>query len=423
MAHQLAGAGFLSDFAQRIKGYTVRHKSLTLLIICALCVLVGTLHGGDRAIAAPAKRTPLLVVGQNDANQWGLWGFYGSEVTNTKARLLYEGNPWMPIVSPSGEFAAYLVYSPAYFRQYQAFPGQPTATNLIVQNLTTGDRLTLSSQPKRVTPDPAHLALALHSDPSWSPDGKHLAWTQIVTDHDAGLNVDMAIEQLVIYDVATAKYHFVVARLPDHFFYTDGGKRTPSVSAIAWGAGGIAVEVRRADFDGGPAVYIYSPSGSLIAHTDDLGSYRFASGQMVWVKVGNADYIGNIAAPILIDPATGSIYHIPGTLELYNSASPNGLSMFFGSDPGNDATTSWLIARAGVVIGSESGLNISSNYGAVISPDGTQIANVVYQGQGTQGGVQFYHDGNYYALNMPDVAGISWGVPAWRVRLAPGETF
>jgi Tol biopolymer transport system component len=407
MKHKIGGLAFLM---------------VAMLILAAATVSSASANGISSPFDAP-KATPTnpppvplplflaLAPGSGQANN--IFSF-----NKTLSQVSSGGVSWMPIASPAGGWVAYGYIPNAYLKANGARLGLPQPENITLMNVTTNTKETIAGQPNNVSLDAqsGQMAFTLRSFPSWSPDGKKLVWTENTIDQGASVNIELAIEQLVIYDVDTKQTRVIVAQLPPH--RNIEGTTNPIISTTVWGPGGIAVQVASVGLDYGFSVYVYTPDGKLLSQTsDDTSGLGFDSSQMIWIKNGNTNMITTVNGAQLIDPLTGNLYTNPGTNELYAPKASHGLSLYFGSDAGNDASTNWMVVRDGKVVQVLTGIIITSNFGAAISPDGQQVAFMVYQGQGSSGTVSMFRKGKPYDLGVTSVNGLSWGASAWRVNL------
>jgi hypothetical protein len=250
----------------------------------------------------------------------------------------------------------------------------------------------------------------VRSDPVWSPDGKSLAWSELLVDTSTNAE---GTNQIVIYNLEQKTRKIVAPKLPPQY-------GVPGALKIAWGNPGIALWSTAAVNDPKKGLYgedtllVYDTSGQLLSSTKIERLSEFA-----WLKERDKDYIGVLSLGpvdesgdpqwILVDPAIGRITGMPGLPEVYSLAAPDGLSLVpttLGTSP------EWAIADPGKPLsklGSVDDVYVFSPMLA-ISPDGKQLAYV------KQGALYVYSDGKATKVSASDAGGLAWGPTGWRVR-------
>lgn len=315
-----------------------------------------------------------------------------------------------PILSPDGKTVAYKSTAQIavdVLKREGGIGGGELPANIWLLDVATNNALRVADQPPGASMMASNVPdkFLIRSAPTWSPDGKALAWTE--------LNQEFGKSSLVVYTVATRTARTIVTDLPP--FYG-----VPSSLLVRWGAGGIAVEtvtqVKPGDVNAEGGLQVYDPAGKL------LSSAKFGSlTDFLWIRAdkrdllavhsnGPADKPYTIGKWLLFDPAASQVSDMPGVPELYSLAAPDGLTLF----PASTAIdTGWNIGLPG---GGEVPLLADKKaYGlpfAAISPDGKQVAFSV------QGKASLYTDGRVTQIVPDNAGGLAWAPLGWRVRAA-----
>ncbi len=352
---------------------------------------------------AQSSEAPLVLLIKGD-----LWTWSGGKL---QQRTTWGYNE-APILSPDGKTVAYKSTAQIavdVLKREGGIGGGELPANIWLLDVATNNALRAADQPPGAsmmtgnTPD----KFLIRSTPTWSPDGKALAWTE--------LNQEFGKSSLVVYTVATRTARTLVTDLPPYY-------GVPSSLPVRWGAGGLAVETvtqaKAGDVTVEGGLLVYDPNGKL------LSSAKFGIlMDFLWIRADTRDLLavhGNDKAEkpytvgkwLLLDPATGQVSDMPGVPELYSLAAPDGLTLFPAS-PALD--TGWNIGLPG---GGEVPLlaDKKSVSGwvpfAAISPDGKQIAFSV------QGKASIYSDGRVTQIVPDNAGGLAWTPLGWRVRAA-----
>jgi hypothetical protein len=376
-------------------------KAAAFIVLCSL--LVAVLHPVQGA-ALQTLDMPLILNIRGDVWAWSGAGL--QQRTNW-------GYNKAPILSPSGNQIAYKATASIAvdaIKQSGGMGGGDLPANIWLLDVTTNNALRVVDQPADASllvpnvPD----KYVLRSDPTWSPDGRALAWTELVQgERPEGLL------QLLVYDPTQKAARAIVPELPAQY-------GVPAAVEVVWGEPGLAVRSTVAATDakgfatGEDSILIFDPAGKLLSSVK-MGLLS----EFGWIKDRGQDYIaaltnGPVDKPgdaqwVLIDPRTGRITIMPGVPELYSPLAPGGLSLvptiagvspeWQVTDPGKP------MAKLGVV----DDVYVFTS-ALAISPDGRQIAYV------KDGAAYIYSGGQSTKVAPSDVSAVTWGPTAWRVR-------
>jgi hypothetical protein len=375
-----------------------------------------SIHIADQQQKKPA---PLFMGINNGKNQtWGDLWTYDTNGALQRTRYGYNG---IPILSNDGTKVAYASLPEFVTKpKYNESEGGLLPYNIWVLDAATGNAQRIADQPKDATRDPEAPRLILRSEPSWSPSGRQLAWTEIEVDSAAKLNTDLKTERLVVYDLDAKSSRVIVTELPAHRS-TD---TVPNLSEVAWGLPGIAVLTHVDNVKTFPEkVTLYTPTGKQISQSKEFENSGFQFSQLIWIEDAGRFYLTNITGDIFLDPETGTevkFGEINAIPELYSTLNPNGVTLYYGDKTVGEGNPVWLIAYRGEVKGE---MAAQGRYyylsGIAISPDGERAAYIVYPGQGTDGGLYIYRNGARAKLSYSGVQGVAWGPVAWRLRKVP----
>lgn len=392
------------------------HKSaipFTLLLVTLIGALPADAHP---RLAGKFPPTPLMMAVTNDRTFEGdIYAIVGS----TPVQRTFGERDRPPTVSPLGDYAVYLQVSPSFVKQRSDNDDRSPAQDIYVMNLATFKTTAIATQPNNVSYVDGKARYTLRSNPVWSPDGKLLAWTEIVTDQPAGKNPDLQDERLVVYNLAAKSTSIVVSKLTAH--RTIGLHQ--ALSEVSLGPNGlIAVKVATsADLD--PLIedwlYVYDAKGKQLTEIKGLETAdpNYESGQLIWLTGFDKPYLSCVVCNTRLDPSTGTSQSLNGTPEVYSALAPDKLSLYYGADSGSEGNVTWVIALNGKQVSKFDSVRIARLGDMAISPDGMQIAGANYAGQGTTAGVYIYQTQSQQITKIKvNVTGLSWGPIAWRVR-------
>lgn len=342
---------------------------------------------------------PLTLQVNGDYWAWGTSGL--QQRTNW-------GHNQDPIISPNGQQIAYKATAQL---AVDARKGSTSAVpvNIWLLDVATGAPTKINDQPADASfgasdkPD----KFVIRSAPTWSPDSKTLAWTELAVDKGSAAIPD---QQLVIFDLAQKTQKVIAPDLPSQ-------PDVMTTNKVQWGDLGIAVWTvsgttdASGNFKTQDAILLYNPEGKRLLTVKIASLYEFA-----WLKDGQKDYIAILAqgpenAPLsepqwlLIDPTNGQIAGMPGVPEMYSLQAPSGLGIYpaaMGTSP------DWQITDQGKIGSVDDVYAFSHVLG--ISSDGQQLAYV------KQGAAYVYNNGKTTKVAPSDVYALSWGPVGWRIH-------
>ncbi|HLY27549.1 MAG TPA: hypothetical protein VKQ72_14490, partial [Aggregatilineales bacterium] len=286
--------------------------------------------------------------------------------------------------------------------------------NIYLWNFSTVLATSIALQPWNASLETGKTRYTLRSEPAWSPDGKSLAWTEIMTDQTAGHNTDLQDESLVVYDLAAHKATTIVAQLAAHTSFGNA----PAMSKVFFGPDGLlAVRVRVTHPDAN--LYFYNRNGQQLAEVDQLSKadQAFDYGDAIWLSGLDKAYLSCFNCSNKIDPQTGAVSMLHGAPEMYSTLAPHKLSLYYGKDSGTESNTTWIIAYDGTQVGTFEGARMALLSDAAISPDGMVIAAAEFVGQSSTPGISIFEAWNQHTYSDSiALLGMGWGPTAWRVR-------
>ena len=405
----IAGTGDYRRDMHLFNGAQGGGRRITFCVLSWLFLTLLVPGPGQGAVAqAQPENSPLLANVRGD-----IWAWPGAGATlQQRTNWGYNKNP---ILSPDGRLIAYkstATIAVDALKRVGFIGGGDYPANIWVLDVTTNDAVRVADQPTgasfqmQTVPD----KYIVRSDPEWSPDGKSLAWSELLVEPSSNAEDP---HQIVIYNLAQKTWQVLTLDIPAQY-------GVPGALRIAWGNPGIAlwsiaaIDDPKKGLSGEDSILVYDTGGKLLSSTVIERLSEFA-----WIRERDKDYIGVLSLGpadgtgdpqwILVDPATGRITGMPGLPELYSLAAPDGLSLVpttLGTSP------EWAIADKGKPLsklGSVDDVYVFSPMLA-ISPDGKQLAYV------KQGALYVYSEEKVTKVSASDVGGLAWGPTGWRVR-------
>jgi Tol biopolymer transport system component len=252
--------------------------------------------------------------------------------------------------------------------------------------------LLLSSCDSVNAPDNALVDSYLHGRAAWSPDGKSIAFTSLVSGQEGIYLTDTAgtnVQQILKGDGVGVAWSpdskwLVFAKTGSLFMVKPNGdslkKITDAVGAIrpTWSPDGLKIAFIERDVSGYTSLWVYDvakTTSSLIISRGDYPSWFPTTGEIVVLDGQYDPYSGYTAyAFIAIDPSTTNARLITSFTAAANcgfcSVSPKATDIVYGALPSNDYSEIYKFN-----LSSNSHASLTSDGGdyPAWSPDGTRI--------------------------------------------------
>lgn len=385
---------------------TITHtKSILLLLVITALLLPDV----SRAQQTVPQNAPLLLLSAGD-----LWTWTAKQ--GKLARRTNWGYNNVPVVAPDARQIAYkstATVAVDAIKKSGGMGGGELPSNIWLMDIASGNALRVADQPPGAAILTGKDKYTVRSTPTWSPDGKALAWTQRVMDTANNQSEQI---QLAVYNLETKTDAIYTLALPPQY-------GVPTAIPAQWGSPGIAIWSTTWDTSSGQGVvketiYIFGKDGKQIAAHNIPGLQEFG-----WIKEGDREYLavfgksgqqGSEAAQwLLIEPATGRTFAMPGVPELYSLLTPNGYTVFPQS---MNVAPEWAIGapdKSAVKLGTIDDVYTFSR-AVTISPDGQQVAYV------QQGAAYVFAGGKITQIATADIVALGWGPVGWRVRRRMG---
>jgi hypothetical protein len=247
----------------------MKRRLLTLCLVCAAFLL-------GMVATAQTIEQPLVMLAANDEDglHGDLWAWTWGD--DAPRRLTRWGFNERPVISPDAERVAYNSWSQLVVIAHD--PAVPLLdappSNTWIYDLTTGRSERLNGQPAGASylKDGYTVHGIARSTPSWSPDGRAVAWGELV--------YPTYTFRLAIYEFSRDDSEIIVPAMPAP--YLDMGA---SPYEVEWGAGGIATATLRVNENTGEpesAVLVYDIMGNMVSDTVVTGGENSIA-DLLWV--------------------------------------------------------------------------------------------------------------------------------------------
>ena len=344
--------------------------------------------------AASFSGAPVILL--LDSGKGTMGDIYKYDVaTRSIKQLTTWGYNFPPVVSPNGQWLAYLSVSQSAVNAIQsgtAMNAQVYA-NIWLFNPYTEDAVRIADQPANASYASGNL-IARMTTPVWSPDSSSVGW---IEGNNQGL-------RLGIYTLASKSAATYPLNLPA--ICCEGASW-----GMFWGRSGIAIMGNEGTFDHTEqVVYVFSPRGERLVRTvlatDTYLEYGWT------IDNNNREYLAGVTNGefTVVDPFNNGGIAIRGYPELYSINAPNGMAVHQGNDP-----SVWTVTRQGQNLTDLTNLTDVRNLS--IAPDGSGVLNI--QGDYLRGGKLFAVLANGQTVQITPPARLitaTWGAWVWRIQ-------
>ena len=374
------------------QGLTILRRLLKLGFVLLILASIGAPSTFKHAASNP----PLILFINGD-----MWAWKNTTLT----QLTHYGYNDQPILSPDGTRVAYTSTPQDMVDVIKVGGGisgsQPA--NIWILNIADNSAMRIAEQPVNVsyTGNPKRIWIE-RSTPTWSPDGKQIAWIE------HGINISAAtasINRLMVYTLSTKQTTVLLGTIPIP-------QSAGSLVDPFWGSGGVAfinvLESNRAE--GTVKLQVIARNGKPVVDVDSKDNI----GTLHWIKYKNVDYLTyrlqtsdpktNVITSRwrLFDPVAGTFSDMPGFPEVFAVSNAATIS--------TNADSQWMLNHKRIIPGGEDSLEWRASI--AIAPDGSQIAYI-----DSDDGSAYILAGDEAIKVADDVQSIVWAPLNWRVMV------
>jgi hypothetical protein len=298
------------------------HFMASILLLAAVLVIAPTRQSDAKT---QLSYDPIILIIDGNLWSWTAPDLPLVKFTDWKMNRL-------PSISPDGTKVAYVSAAQVFvdwLKTVNGAGGFIPPWNIWILDISTGRTFCIADQqPDAVYtgPDDDDLGrYTLRTTPSWSPDGRQIAWMELQLDTisaESDQNIGMA--QLVVYDFASATRtvldSFVVSKATAHIELYD----------VQWGRPGIALKVRIQGNPDTKELQLYNPSGRIKTQftfdQDDTTKWAYSK----WIMDQDQDYLCDISlwADTWLNWQTQTIEPMTGVPEMVSLSAPDGAHFF-----------------------------------------------------------------------------------------------
>jgi len=386
-----------------------RQKQIWVILLGLLLILTNSL----RETKAQPSPAPLLMTVRG-----ALWSWQQGQKPQPITGEQYNHEP---VLSSDGRYLAYAADHQLAIDLLKE--GLISSQNNIPRDIWLVDRL--QNTLIRVAEQPLNASFrkgsnsnyVARSRPTWSPDGRSLAWMEFRVDaaHPSGTS------QIVIYHLQTENYDY--AQIPSQSDIPE------VIMPILWGKAGLSIiDATNGDYH----LFLLNEQAEIISDTliDSESAVVNNPHDLFWLLEGEKEYLATPSSPEMLDPQTGETVIMNGLYVLSNPLVKSSIRIILAPrETRENGIVNWYIIDSGgrTLSIPDVGPRMSFPLNFAVSPDGQDIAFVDQSGDNAL--VMVYHDGHFLqvldetqlpdSLVYPGVQGITWAKNEWKLLRPP----